>query len=152
MSETVWDGQTSQVDICVLPGGRLPERKTTGAIGFDVFARAIVAEDGSLDPHDARLRKTIFDFESVPESASLQEHIIPDPDNPESWAYLLKPSDHCLVGVGFATAMPDDMLYWLTPRSGLSMRRITLCGAITRVRQRLEVERCCNNWCLPREL
>ncbi len=107
----------------------MPERKTDGAIGYDVYARVIVAEDGRMDPDDNRLRQTLFDFETVPEGASLQEHIVPDPDDKSRWAYQLEPGDHCLVGVGFATALQDDMLYWLTPRSGLSMRRITLTNA-----------------------
>lgn len=117
-----------EIDISVLPGGKMPERKTEGAIGYDVYARAIVSET-EQDEYDDRLRKTVFDFHEVPESAWLQEHIIPDPDNNEKWAYVLRPGEHILIGVGFATALPSDMLYWLTPRSGLSMKRLTLTNA-----------------------
>ncbi len=31
------------VDIFILPFGHLPERKTPGAIGYDVYARALVS-------------------------------------------------------------------------------------------------------------
>lgn len=129
MSENVWNGHEAAIQACVLPGGKMPERKTEGAIGYDTYARAIVAEDGRVDERDDRLRKTLFDFVSIPPEASLQEHIVPDPANPELWAYELRPGDHCLIGVGFATALPDSMLYWLTPRSGLSMKRLTLTNA-----------------------
>src|SRR5690606_8166985 len=114
--ERSWSGRESQIEICVLPGGRMPERKTEGAIGYDLYARAIVAEDGRVDPCDDRLRLALFDFETIPDSASIQEHVVPDPDNADCWAYNLEPEEHCLVGVGFATALPEDMLYWLTPR------------------------------------
>lgn len=117
-----------EIDITVLHGGKMPERKSDGAIGYDVYARAIVSET-EQDEFDERLRRTVFDFKTVPESAWLQEHIVPDPDNKEKWAYVLRPGEHVLIGVGFATALPDDMLYWLTPRSGLSMKRLTLTNA-----------------------
>lgn len=117
-----------EIDITVLPGGKMPERKSDGAIGYDVYARAIVSET-EKDAYDERLRQTLFDFETVPDSLWLLEHIVPDPDDETKWAYTLKPGEHVLIGVGFATALPDDMLYWLTPRSGLSMKRLTLTNA-----------------------
>jgi dUTP pyrophosphatase len=117
-----------EIDITILPGGRMPERKSDGAIGYDVYARALVSET-EQDDFDDRLRKTVFDFENVPNSPELQEHIVLDPDNEDKWAYVLRPGEHVLIGVGFATALPKDMLYWLTPRSGLSMKRLTLTNA-----------------------
>lgn len=116
------------IDIHVLEGGKMPERKTDGAIGYDVYARAIVSETNQ-DPLEDRLRETVFDFHEVPESAWLQEHIIPDPDDENKWAYILRPGEHVLIGTGFATALPKDMMFWLTPRSGLSMKRMTLTNA-----------------------
>lgn len=115
------------VDIWVLPGGRKPERKSPGAIGFDTYCRALVSET-EKDENDSRLRKTIFDFKNVPGNPWLQEHIVPDPNNQNKWAYNLRPGEHVLIGVGFATAF-EDMMYWLTPRSGLSMQRLTLTNA-----------------------
>lgn len=75
------------------------------------------------------VKEYYFDFEQVPGSAWLQEHIIPDPDDQDKWAYVLRPGEHVLIGVGFAMALPDNMMYWLTPRSGLSMKRLTLTNA-----------------------
>lgn len=120
--------QESEIELVVLPGGRMPERKSEGAIGYDVYARAIVSENDQ-DPYDDRLRKTLFNFNDVPDSAWLQEHIINDPDDAAKYAYLLRPGEHVLIGVGFATALPENMMYWLTPRSGLSMKRLTLTNA-----------------------
>jgi dUTP pyrophosphatase len=117
-----------EIEMVVLPGGRPPERKSPEAIGYDVYARAIVSET-EMDLENDRLRKTLFDFRNVPDSATLQEHIVPDSDDPDEWAYVLHPGDHALIGVGFATALPATMMYWLTPRSGLSMRRLTLTNA-----------------------
>ena len=116
------------IELVVLPGGRMPERKSEGAIGYDVYARAVVSET-ELDVLDSRLRQTLFDFHEVPMAASLQEHIVPDPDDSDKWAYNLAPGDHVLIGIGFATALPPHMMFWLTPRSGLSMRRLTLTNA-----------------------
>lgn len=118
----------STIEAVILPGGKKPERKSEGAIGYDVYARAIVSET-ETDEADSRLRKTIFDFQTIPTSAWLQEHIVPDPDDGSKWAYTLHPGEHALIGVGFATALPYNMMYWLTPRSGLSMRRLTLTNA-----------------------
>lgn len=128
MTEKAPMWEMNQIEISVLPGGRLPERKSEGAIGYDVYARAIVSEI-EQDDFDPRLRKTVFDFKNVPDSAWLQEHIVPDPDKEDSWMYVLRPEEHVLIGVGFATALPRDMMYWLTPRSGLSMKRLTLTNA-----------------------
>jgi len=118
----------SRVELVVLPGGRMPERKSDGAIGYDVYSRAIVSET-EKDSVDERLRKTVFDFHNVPDSVWLQEHIVRDPEDENKWAYILRPKEHVLIGVGFATAMPGNMMYWLTPRSGLSMKRLTLTNA-----------------------
>lgn len=128
MSEAKPTSPDVSIDIAVLAGGRLPERKTDGAIGYDVYARAIVSET-EKDPYEPLLRKTEFDFYTVPIAASLQEHIIPDPEEADMWAYVLHPGEHILIGVGFATALPHNMMMWLTPRSGLSMKRLTLTNA-----------------------
>ena len=52
--------QKSAVKIYVLPGGKMPERKTKGAIGYDVFLQAIVSPD-TMDPDNKVLRKVLFD-------------------------------------------------------------------------------------------
>lgn len=52
-----------------------------------------------------------------------------DPEVEDEWAYVIRPGDHALIGIGFATALPPEMMLWLTPRSGLSMKRLTLTNA-----------------------
>lgn len=134
MSEQVSGPNLDSVDIVVLPGGKIPERKSHGAIGYDAYARAIVSQT-EMDENDDRMRKTLFDFQTVPSNPWLQEHIIPVPDKSAAdagefnWAYVLHPGEHALIGVGFVTALPSQMMIWLTPRSGLSMRRLTLTNA-----------------------
>ena len=116
------------IDIYVLPGGRLPERKSDGAIGYDVYARALVSQK-KQDKSDPRVRKTLFDFHKPPKNAWYRSHMRRDPDDRNKLAFVLRPKEHVLIGVGFATALPDHMMFWLTPRSGLSMARLTLNNA-----------------------
>ncbi len=129
MVESFEDYISEDIIISVLPGGRLPERKSEGAIGYDTYVRAIV-DPYEMNDQDPRLRKTIFDFEEVPESPALQEHIVPDPDEENLWAYELHPAESVLIGIGFATQMELPGYYWVAPRSGLaSKHRITLGNA-----------------------
>lgn len=115
--------------IAVLPGGKMPRRMSEGAIGYDVYLRAIVSPY-EMDSCEPLLRRTIFDFIDVPDSASLQEHIMPDPDHADKWAYELRPGESVLGGTGFATEMDLPLFYWVAPRSGLaSKHRITLTNA-----------------------
>jgi dUTP pyrophosphatase len=117
-----------KVPIFLLKGGRPPERKSAGAIGYDVYTRALVSETDK-DPDDGRFRKTIFDFQTMPDEEELREHIIADPEDSSKLAYVLRPTEHVLIGIGFAMAFQNDMMCWLTPRSGLSMQRLTLTNA-----------------------
>jgi dUTPase len=116
MSETL--RSRTPVGFVVLPGGRLPERKSKSAAGYDMYARALVSE-AEQDEHDARLRKALFNFCDVPSTPSLQEHIVYDPDDETKWAYVLRPGEHVLIGVGVAVKMEEDVFFWLTPRPAL---------------------------------
>lgn len=120
---------STEVVVAVLPGGRMPQQMTAEAIGYDSYARAIV-DPYEMDAENPVLRRTIFDFENIPEGASVQEHIVPDPDDESLWAYELQPGESQLVGIGFATQMEWPWFYWVAPRSGLaSKHRITLGNA-----------------------
>lgn len=115
-----------QVEIFVLPGGRLPQRMSEGAIGYDAYIRAVVSpfemEEGGV------LRKTLFDFLKLPEDPRVLAHVQTLPC--DELVYRLGPGESVLVGIGFATAMPQGMLYWVAPRSGLASKyRITLANA-----------------------
>lgn len=85
----------------LLEGGQAPRRCTDGAIGYDLYARAIVSAHDS-DPCDSRLRLTIWDFSKGP--------------------YILSPGSKALVGVGFITELPPDIMMGIYPRSGLASK------------------------------
>jgi dUTP pyrophosphatase len=115
----------------VLPGGILPERHSDGAVGFDLHARAVV-DPRHMDSDDPRLRKTLFDFETVPDQKSpLPFDIAKDVVNGnERLGCRIYPGESVLVGVGVAFWMPPTLYQWITPRSGLASRlRITLGNA-----------------------
>lgn len=64
------------VRIHLLPGGKMPERKTGGAIGFDASIRAVVSPS-EMDLTNPILRKTLFDFNDVPKDNPFTErHIV----------------------------------------------------------------------------
>ena len=111
------------VKIYVLPGGKMPERKTKGAIGFDVFLRAVVSPT-EMDPTNPILRKTVFDFETVPDNDPyLERRIIESPtESGKEFAYEMDAGESTLVGIGFVTEMEFPMFYWVAPRSGLASK------------------------------
>lgn len=120
-----WVGDT--VKIYALPGGSVPERKTDGAIGFDVRLRAIVSPT-ELTDGEPKLRKTLFDFEHMPEEPGIAMHVIKKPDG--SLAFNLGPHESVLVGIGFVTEMQFPYFYWVAPRSGLAAKHgITVTNA-----------------------
>ena len=112
------------VKILTLPGGRMPERKTDGAIGYDVSIRAIVSPS-EMDPNHKILRKTLFDFERMPDDPFVTRHIIQQPSEDGKstvLVYEMEPQESILVGIGFCTEMNFPLFYWVAPRSGLSSR------------------------------
>jgi len=117
-----------EILIHVLPGGSIPERQTEGAIGYDAHARAIVSPF-NMDPENPLLRETIFDFKNPPVDKKARKNTIPDEDT-GGFAYVLKPGESVLIGVGFTTAMPFPLFYWVAPRSGLASKHgITVTNA-----------------------
>lgn len=111
------------VPLHLFEGGIMPQRMSERAIGYDVFTRAIVSAF-EQDEENPILRKTIFDFENIPNNASFQEHI--EPIN-NTWAWRLDPGGRVLIGIGFATALPEtndctEYFYWVSPRSGLASK------------------------------
>jgi dUTP pyrophosphatase len=120
-----------EVRIHPLPGSIFPERKTNGAIGFDVGLRAIVSS-WEMDPEKPYLRKTLFDFKTMPADPGMRGHVLQErgASDPSELVYRLFPGESVTGGVGFVTAMPFPMFYWDTPRSGLASKwRITLGNA-----------------------
>lgn len=121
-----WSGDLEElgVRIFVLPGGKMPERKSAGAVGFDVFANTIVSPT-LMDESTPYLRRPLFDFRS--DGSGLEGYnkvfISRKSDNPDyPWEYGLLPTKHALIGIGYCIKMPFGMFTWLTPRSGLSTK------------------------------
>ena len=108
----------SLIQMHILPGCIAPERKSEGAAGYDVAIRAIVS-DSEMDPKNTKLRRALFDFETIPDNPIVAGHVY-DLDN--ELIYRMEPNESVLAGIGFATAMPKDIFYWVAPRGGLASR------------------------------
>lgn len=111
------------VKIYLLPGGKMPERKTKGAVGFDAAIRAVVSPT-EIDSSNPILRKTLFDFIEVPKDNPYTErHVVIVPGQlGNQLAYQMDPEESVLVGIGFITEMEWPMFYWVAPRSGLAAK------------------------------
>jgi len=123
--------KSNMVRIHLLPGGKMPERKTPGAIGFDAAIRAVVSPT-EMDPINLILRKTLFDFtESPNDNPYTERHIVIVPGQfGNQLAYKMDPGESVLVGIGFVTEMKWPMFYWVAPRSGLAAKwGITVANA-----------------------
>ncbi len=112
-----------KIELHILPGGRAPERKTKGAIGYDAYLRAVVS-NSEMDIDNPNLRKFLFDFENMPENPNVKKHIhwVSDEKGGKEMVYRMQPNESVLVGIGFVTAMPSPLFYWVAPRSGLASR------------------------------
>lgn len=119
-----------KVLIHVLPGGSMPKRQTTGAIGYDAHIRALVSAT-EMDPEVPILRRTLFDFQHMPEDPHIAEHVVSRRKNGQTeLVYRLDPNESVLVGIGFTTEMPFPLFYWIAPRSGLSSKhKLTVTNA-----------------------
>ncbi|MBI4136118.1 MAG: hypothetical protein HY481_00995 [Candidatus Vogelbacteria bacterium] len=106
------------VRIHLLPGGKMPERQTAGAIGFDVWLRAIVSPT-KMDPLCSYLRETLFDFRTQPTDSTVAHHVF---EVDGRLIYRMDPGESVLVGIGFITEMQFPMFYWVAPRSGLASK------------------------------
>lgn len=125
-----------EIDIYIIPGGKKPIRATPDAIGFDSCARSIVSGNKNRkDPINQNLRESLYLFKGGPETAdeSIRDHIcrVPKENNPRAteWAYALWPGETTLIDLGFVTAMPFPMFYWVAPRSGHAFKQVTVANA-----------------------
>lgn len=114
------------IKMYVLPGGRMPKRMSKGAIGYDAWIRAVVSAT-EMDPQNPALRKTLFDFKTIPSDPKIARRVV---ETPNGLVYRLKPGNSALVGIGCITEMPYPLFYWLAPRSGLASKfLITVANA-----------------------
>lgn len=136
-------GGNIPIKYCVLPGGVEPQRKSKDAVGYDLCARAIVHAT-EMDPGEPRLRKTIFDFKSMPDDPNFGANVRHEKKIKDGakkgkkgkrksryeYSYILEPGESVLVGVGVAFNLGDVIFQWLAPRSGLATKYgITLGNA-----------------------
>ena len=95
------------VKLHVLPGGIMPKRQTEGAIGYDVHLRAIVSPF-DMDPKQPSLRKTLFDFQSMPDDPNIAERVRVQGSGV---VYKMKPREFTLFVIGFVIEMPFPIFY-----------------------------------------
>ncbi|MDO8521494.1 MAG: dUTP diphosphatase [bacterium] len=107
-----------KIKIVLLPGGKMPKRQSSEAAGYDVSLRAIVSAS-EMDKTNPVLRKTLFDFASYPNDPDIARHV--HQLNGEM-VYRMDPGESVLAGIGFLTALPFPMFYWVAPRSGLASK------------------------------
>ncbi len=93
----------------------MPERKSAGAIGYDVAARAILCPF-EMDKYHPYLRKTLS---NVPDDSQIARHAY---RRGTELLYRMDLGESVLVGLGFITAMPFPLFYWVAPRSGLASK------------------------------
>lgn len=113
----------------IFPGGKMPERFSDGAIGFDFFLRAIVSPFEMES--DKILRKTLFNFTDPPCIPTMEHHIVNHAgENGNERAYRLDAGESVLVGVGCTVEMDFPAFHWIAPRSGLATKwKITVTNA-----------------------
>lgn len=107
----------------------MPTRATDGSKGHDVYLRAIVCRRGTMDAAFPFMRKSVFDFQHMPEDPLVAQRVLRINDD---LAYRIGPGESVLCGMGFITEMEPATQYVLHPRSGLqSVRDIVLVNAHT---------------------
>lgn len=115
-----------KVQFHILGGGRLPKQASEGAVGFDVYARAIVHKT-EMEPNGV-LRRTIFDFTKAPTDDPgliARTELRPARDGEPGkfeWAYWLNPEEDVLIGAGCVIVVPMPMEIQVRPRSGLATK------------------------------
>lgn len=104
----------------------MPARQSSEAAGYDVSLRAIVSAT-EMDKANPVLRKTLFDFTTLPNDPSVARHVH---QLGNEMVYRMDPGESVLAGIGFLTALPFPMFYWVAPRSGLAAKQgITVTNA-----------------------
>lgn len=105
----------------MLPGGILPKRMTEGAIGYDIFARAVISPD-EMEALDPRFHKILFDFKTTPDDAMTKARIVRgDKANASGLElmYRLDPGERVLIAPGFVIELCYPFYYRIESRSGL---------------------------------
>lgn len=112
------------VFIYLLPGGIMPKRQSLLAVGYDVYARALVHSE-EKDPLNPNFRKEVFDFKNMPDNPEVARHVVEVEKiggGGKELAYRMEAGEDVIVGIGFATAMEYRRFFWIAPRSGLATK------------------------------
>ncbi|MDB5160407.1 MAG: deoxyuridine 5-triphosphate nucleotidohydrolase [Candidatus Saccharibacteria bacterium] len=124
----------TRTNFFVFPGGLEPTRQTSGAIGFDAYARAIV-DPLSKPIGDDPLRRSLGDFNKIgPDwkdqvDPTIQDWVVDDESDPTKYSVDLPEGERLMVGLGIATEMEFPLFYWVAPRSGYASRGITVANS-----------------------
>jgi dUTP pyrophosphatase len=124
----------TQTKFFVFEGGKQPTRQTSGAIGFDAYARAIV-DPGSKPAEGEHLRRSLGDFRKIGDD--WKDHVDPkiadwladDESDPTKYSVNLPEGERLMIGLGIATQMEFPLFYWVAPRSGYASRGITVANS-----------------------
>jgi dUTP pyrophosphatase len=109
---------TGRWSLLVLPGGAMPVLGTEGAAALDLCTRAIV--DVMPDERNPAMRKTLFDFEKICDSA-----VKPNIEKVNGKkVYMLRPGEKVRIGVGIVIEIPSDQVAYIHPRGSTSNREI----------------------------
>ena len=119
----------NQVKLCVVPGGRLPERRTSEAVGFDIYLRAVVSPD-DMDPKNVNLRRTLFDFKNIPTDPDIARHVF---ETEGELVYRIDPGESALVSVGFIVEMLFPVFLLIIPRGSTAKQGIVVTNALSPV-------------------
>ncbi|HEY4514734.1 MAG TPA: hypothetical protein VJJ22_01080 [Candidatus Paceibacterota bacterium] len=113
-------------NVRILTSGRLPVRKSSGAVGYDVAVRAVVCPSLAFDLQDPAMRKTIFDF-SLPNSDHPHRGMI-EPlsgrgvGGRDEWVWRLDPGKHVFVGLGVIIELDPGWQCYTVPRGSTPNR------------------------------
>lgn len=120
-----------KVRMHVLPGGQQPRRQTAGSVGHDAHLRVLVSQ-WDMDEVTPQLRRTLFNFDSMPADPEMAEHVrrLPLEGGGEELVFDLQPGEVVLGGIGIITEFPMPYVLGIWPRSGLLIKnRIDVSNA-----------------------
>ncbi|MEK9131374.1 MAG: hypothetical protein AAB447_00510 [Patescibacteria group bacterium] len=118
-----------QVKVFVIPGGHKPERKTAGAVGFDLGVRAIVSLEFEKDHPERRI--AYFDFTKRPEDTKARKRAqrVKKEGGGYEWVYVLPPHGRCVVASGITLDVPHCLCWYVRPRGSTPFRGIVVASA-----------------------
>ncbi len=120
--EPEMDPETGEPIVKMMPvgDGKLPQRMSSGAIGFDAYLRAIVDPE-EVDPDKPYIRKTLFNFTEFPKDEHVKQYHRFNYES-QKHEYLLLPGKNIVIGLGYIAQVPFPYYHEAEPRSGLAVK------------------------------